>query len=125
MVADDLFLDSLFAPHEKSQVDAVTTCIAVPATTRDLLRRLTRVRAGNAAMRAASGRSGMPARVRPASRMSWLRDVVVPRPWLAPAAVCYVAVTVAAGYLARRDGAGTADWGRDESSRTHVGELAS
>jgi hypothetical protein len=41
--------------------------------------------------------------------------VVVPRPWLAPAAVCYVVLTAVAALRARR--AGASGWARDESSR--------
>jgi hypothetical protein len=46
--------------------------------------------------------------------------VVLPRPWLAPAAVCYVGITLTAAVLARRRGGGTV-WGRDESSRIGAG----
>lgn len=109
ILADDLFLDAQFTLAEKCVVGEVTSHVATPLRTRDLVRRLVRVRAGNAALRAAGG-------VRPAARMSWLRDVVLPRPWLAPAAVCYVGITLTAALLARRRRAATT-WGRDESSR--------
>ena len=111
MIADDLYLDSLFAVGEKREVATVTTVVATPRRTRDLLRRLGRVRAGNAAMRATD------TRVRRARRASWLVDVVLPRPWLLPAGVCYAALTVAAGIAARR-AATQQGWGRDESSRS-------
>lgn len=123
VVADDLFLDSLFSAAEKTQVDEVTSTVATPRRTRDLLRRLVRVRRGNAALRAAAGTAAASAtagaaalRVRPADPSSWLRDVVLPRPWLIPAGLCYATITVTATLLARRPG-GTS-WGRDESSRT-------
>jgi glycosyltransferase involved in cell wall biosynthesis len=109
VLADDLFFDSQFEPTEICEVATVTSPVAAPRRTRDLVRRLARVRAGNAALRA-----GAPG-VRPAARLAWLRHVVLPRPWLAPAAVCYVGLTVTAALLARRR-AGV--WGRDESSRT-------
>jgi glycosyltransferase involved in cell wall biosynthesis len=112
VVADDLFLDSLFSPEEKRQVDSVRARIATPRRTRDLVRRLARVRSGNAAIR------GTSAGVRPAARSSWLRDVVLPRPWLAPAGICYAAITVVAAVKARRSPATGAQWGRDESSRS-------
>ncbi|WIM99558.1 glycosyltransferase [Actinoplanes oblitus] len=115
MVADDLFVDSLFTVDEKTQVASVSSLVATPRRTRDLIRRLIRVRAGNAAMRAAAARGQITADVRPAGRSSWLKDVVLRRPWLAPAAVCYAGITLyAAGQAKRRPDTG---WGRDESSR--------
>lgn len=111
VTADDLFLDSLYAPAEKRQVDSVSSLIATPRRTKDLIRRLARVRAGNERMR-----SDAPG-VRKSSQLSWLRDVVLPRPWLAPAGVCYAAITLIAARSARRSRGGTVVWGRDESSR--------
>lgn len=111
VVADDLYLDSLFSREEKRQVDAVAARIATPRRTRDLVRRLARVRSGNASIRGAS------AGVRRADRSSWLRDVVLPRPWLVPAGICYAAITVLAAAKARRSPASGGAWGRDESSR--------
>jgi glycosyltransferase involved in cell wall biosynthesis len=118
VIADDLFLDSQFAADEKREVASVAVTVGTPRRTTDLVRRLVRVRAGNAALRAgeSAGRDG-PAAVRAAVRSSWLRDVVVPRPWLAPAAVCYAGLTVTAAVLARRGG-GSVDWGHDESARS-------
>jgi hypothetical protein len=118
VVADDLYLDSLFSREEKRQVDAVTSRIATPRRIGDLVRRLARVRSGNASIRGAS--TG----IRRADRSSWLRDVVLPRPWLAPAGICYAAITVLAAAKARRSPATGSQWGRDESSReeSHVGQ---
>jgi glycosyltransferase involved in cell wall biosynthesis len=116
MVADDLFLDSLFTTEEKRTVTSTSVLVAAPWTSRDLLRRLIRVRRGNAAMRAA-GRSGaVQARVRPPDRLSWLRDVVLPAPRLLPAAFVYVLVTAVAAVLARASQQSTT-WGRDDSTR--------
>jgi glycosyltransferase involved in cell wall biosynthesis len=114
-VADDLYLDSLFAPHEKREVPAVASTVATPLRTRALIERLIRVRAGNTVMRAEGLRENRPG-VRRSARSSWLRDVVLPRPWLAPAAVCYVAITVVAALAARRRPDAGA-WRRDESTR--------
>jgi glycosyltransferase involved in cell wall biosynthesis len=116
LVADDLFLDSLFSDAEKRHVTSYAARVATPRRTGDLVRRLVRVRSGNAKMRAAAASGEVATPVRPAARLSWLRDVVLPRPWLAPAAVCYVAITVAAAVSARRTADGAA-WARDESSR--------
>lgn len=117
LVADDLFLDSLFEAAEKRQVDTVRSRVVTPRRTRDLVRRLSRVRGGNSAIRAAADQGQVQARVRPAARLSWFRDVVLPRPWLAPAALCYVAITVVAALSARGHGEGDAGWARDDSSR--------
>lgn len=117
LVADDLYLDSQFARDEKAHVGGHTSTVATPRRTGDLIRRLVRVRSGNAAMRAAAARGEITVPVRAADRSSWLRDVVLPRPWLAPAAACYVAITVIAAWSAKRTGDGTV-WARDESSRT-------
>lgn len=97
LIADDLFLDSLFSPEEKCQVDDVVTSVVAPRSTVQLVRRLARVRSGNRAVRQLSS-------ARPASSASWLRHVVLPRPWLWPAGVCYAAVVVAAEIMSRRAG---------------------
>ena len=119
VVADDLFLDSLFSAEEKRQVDSVSSLIAAPRRTRDLLRRLTRVRRGNASMRAS-----MPAKSdepgdgpRRRGRTSWLTDVVLRDPSLIPAAACSAAITLTDSVFARRPQRPGNSWGRDESSR--------
>ncbi|SCG59266.1 Glycosyltransferase involved in cell wall bisynthesis [Micromonospora echinaurantiaca] len=119
MTADDLFLDGLFAPYEKRELDGVLARLATPRRTGDLVRRLVRVRAGNAELRAAAARGAVATvAVRRTARSSWLRDVVLPRPWLAPAAACYVGITLVAALRARRElRAGGGGWGRDGSSR--------
>ncbi|MGH3736266.1 MAG: glycosyltransferase, partial [Micromonosporaceae bacterium] len=112
LTADDLFLDALFSDAEKIQAPAARVTIATPRRTRDLVRRLAAIRAGTAALRA--DRPG----ARPAKPWSWLKDVVVASPRLAPAAVCYVGIVLAAELRRRVDRLrGRTDWGRDESSR--------
>lgn len=111
--ADDLFLDSLFSAQERVVVRSVATEVETPRRTRDLVARLTRVRRGNVALRAqasAEGRTG----VRASSRTSWLSDVVLRRPWLAPAGVVYAVLTLVAERRARRGGD---QWELDASSR--------
>ncbi|GAB7043512.1 MULTISPECIES: glycosyltransferase family 2 protein [Catenuloplanes] len=109
VMADDLFLDSLFGADERVVVDEAAAEVATPRRTADLLARLRRVRSGNTALRAAS------AGTRRSDRWSWLRDVVLRRPWLAPAGVIYVGLTLLAAAQARR--APSTTWERDESSR--------
>ena len=117
--ADDLFLDALFAPHASVVVDTVSNVIEAPFTTRDLLRRLIRVRRGNRRLRLAQlprAAGTQPVQVRAADRWSWLRDVVLIRPWWAPAGMVYAALTICAAWQARRP-IDEATWGRDESTR--------
>lgn len=118
MVADDLFLDSQFTDEEKCHVDTVATTVETPLTTKDLVRRLVRVRRGNSAMRAAGRAGEVGAPIREADRMSWLRDVVVPDPRLAPAGIAYISITIWAALLARRTPKNSNAWGRDDSTRT-------
>ena len=113
VINDDLFLDSLFTKTEKREVGSVSAQIAAPRRTRDLLRRIVRVRRGNASMRATLAAQGA---ARPTARTSWLRDVAMRDPTLIPAATCYAAITLTASILAKlpqRRGL----WGRDDSSR--------
>ncbi|SFN70832.1 glycosyltransferase family 2 protein [Mycetocola miduiensis] len=117
MIADDLFIDSLFSDAEKVVVSEVEIVVDAPFTTRDLLRRLVRVRRGNSEMRAAASAGLLDARVRPADRWAWLRDVVIPNPRLLPAAIPYLSITVLAALLARRGAPAGKTWGRDESTR--------
>jgi glycosyltransferase involved in cell wall biosynthesis len=118
LTADDLFLDSLFAEGERREVPSVTSRVATPTRTGDLVKRLVRVRAGNQGLR----REQAPGTVRASVRSSWLKDVVLPRPWLAPAAACYVALIALAELKARRTRGQAVPWGRDDSSRQPVTE---
>ncbi|KAE8764893.1 glycosyltransferase family 2 protein [Georgenia thermotolerans] len=115
VVADDLFVDAQFTAAEKLQVDDVVMRVPAPLRTRDLVRRLVRVRRGGGALRASAARGEVTGSVRSSDRWSWLRDVVVPAPWLAPAAVVYVTVTLVAAALARRGS--PQSWERDDSTR--------
>ncbi|MFI5487266.1 glycosyltransferase family 2 protein [Micromonospora echinaurantiaca] len=116
-VADDLFLDSLFTEPERLVVSAATVRVAAPGSTGDLVRRLVRVRAGNTALR-----DKLPG-VRRSRRSSWLTDVVLRAPWLSPAAVCYVVITLLAERGARRViRTGQVAWAHDRSSRAAGGK---
>jgi hypothetical protein len=138
VVADDLFLDSLFSAAEKREVASVSSRIAAPRRTADLLRRQIRVRRGNAGLRAQAASSGTAsgseasaraasggiqasgggeASVRGAARTSWLRDVALREPALLPAAACYAGITLLAAGLARLPAQPGGSWGRDNSSR--------
>ena len=116
MIADDLFLDSQFVDTEKAVAEGVEVTVEAPFTTRNLLRRLVRVRRGNAQMRAASADGRITVAVRPADRWAWLREVRSD-PRLVPAAVPYLFLTISAAVLARRPAQGQASWGKDDSTR--------
>jgi glycosyltransferase involved in cell wall biosynthesis len=115
VIAEDLFVDSLFAPTEKCEVESVYTTVVAPRGTRDLVRRLTRVRQGNANIRALRSEESDVRAPRWVST-SWLFDVVLRNPMLVPAATCYVCITLIAAIQARRRGRNVV-WARDESSR--------
>lgn len=119
LMADDLYLDSLFAPEEKRVVTSVSTVVETPLRTRDLVRRLARVRRGNAALREAAAEGAVDVAVRPSDRSAWWRDVVLRDPSLLPAGVVYVAITLVAAVVARRLPPDA--WLRDESSRQSLG----
>ncbi|WP_405218127.1 glycosyltransferase [Agrococcus sp. Ld7] len=121
MVADDLFLDAQFSPAEKGEVRELSVVVQAPRTITALHHRLVRVRRGNAEMRAASARGAVTEAVRSSDRWAWLRDVVLPHPWLAFAAIPYVAITVAAAVAGQRDGRAAITWGRDSSTRARPG----
>lgn len=102
MIADDLFVDSVILDSEKAEVREVEVVVEAPYTTRDLLARLVRVRRGNTEMRAAAASGEIEVVVRPSDRWAWLREVVLPEPRLALAAIPYLALTLSAGLIARR-----------------------
>ena len=117
VVADDLYLDSLFTIAEKQEVGAVRARVTAPGQTGDLVRRLVRVRRGNTSMRAALTAEGTTHNGRGSARLSWLRDVTLRNPTLIPAATAYAAITVIASILARLPQRNGNMWGRDNSSR--------
>ena len=120
LIADDLFLDAQFTDAEKAEASDVEVVVDAPFTTKELLRRLVRVRRGNAQMRAAAAAGEVAADVRPSQRWAWLAATAGhPRLW--PAAVVYVVITAVAGRRARRPAEGAAAWGQDMSTRGRAG----
>jgi len=116
MVADDLFLDSLFVAEEKVIVPAVEVVVEAPFTVGDLMRRLVRVRRGNSQMRDAARSGEVGLSVRKSDKRAWLR-IVARDPRLILAALPYVAITLTAARRARKT-MSSSEWGRDESTRT-------
>ncbi|GAA3923380.1 glycosyltransferase [Microbacterium invictum] len=116
MIADDLYVDSQFSEAERVEAADVEIVVDAPLTTTNLIDRLVRVRRGNAQMRAAAADGAIEATVRRSDKWSWLRDVVLPDPRLAFAAVPYVFITLKASQRGRRATNGL-DWGQDRSTR--------
>lgn len=118
LVADDLWVDALFAPAEKGVVDAPPVRVVAPRTARSLVRVLGRTARGTAEVRARAGAApaaaGSPAPVPGPARTAGalLRTVRGPRS-AADAGVYAVLVTLGRLRAARGPGA----WERDESSR--------
>jgi glycosyltransferase involved in cell wall biosynthesis len=117
MMADDLFLDSLFSSAERVSVDSVEVLIAAPWRTAELIRRLARVRRANAEMREAGRDGTVSTKVRGADRLAWFRTVVLPHPQLAPAGVVYVIISVIVALLARRKPRSGNAWAREDTTR--------
>lgn len=118
VLADDLFLDSVFTTAEKHQISEVEVVVQAPRSTRSLLRRLERVRRANRRLR--RDFVGSPTTsVRPVRTLSWLTDVALRRPWLLPAAGIYVVLTAVAE-VRSRNALSEAAWGRDDSTRSPV-----
>jgi glycosyltransferase involved in cell wall biosynthesis len=121
LVADDLFVDSQFSDDEKQSIDGVEVLVEVPYTTALLIKRLVRVRRGNAEVRAATSSGEVTGNARASSQSSWLRDVVLRDPRLVFAAIPFVVITLTAAVLARRTSSATSDsWGRDDSTRAQT-----
>lgn len=112
LTADDLFVQRLFAPSEVRVLDDVAFTVRTPRDLRSLLAVRTRVAFGNAQL-ARTGRDGGGRSTTSTGRA--LLRLIGRRPWLAPAALVYVAVTVHSRLRARRSTAGI--WQRDDSSR--------
>ena len=117
VISDDLFVDSQYTDDEKTEAEDVVIAVEAPRTTRSLLNRLVRVRRGNAQMRTATAGQEISGAVRQSDRWSWLRDVVARDPHLIPAAVPYVAITLAASLRAKWSTGAEAAWGQDRSTR--------
>ncbi|WP_375422889.1 glycosyltransferase [uncultured Friedmanniella sp.] len=121
VVADDLYLDSLYSEDQKRELASVEVTVTAPTRTGPLLQRLARVRRGNAQLRQVADPNRPGQGVRRSDRLAWLTEVVLPNPQLAPAAAVYVVLTVIAGVRGRRQTNSTTTWGRDETSRESRG----
>ncbi|MGA3527626.1 glycosyltransferase [Melissospora conviva] len=122
LIADDMFLDAVFAADEKREIGAAVRVLP-PRRAADLVNRVARARAGNAEfwqfMRSApQEHRGSPDPVPGASSFSWLRDVLLRSPRLLPAAACYVLVVLLAEGRRRRSGwSARSGWGRPPAPR--------
>jgi hypothetical protein len=106
ILADDFFLDSLFAGGEKHVVSDVVSVVGAPSTSKVLVQRLARVRRGNREVR----RSGTAVLARRVEGFGWLLDAVRATPTLAPSAAVYAAVTA---YVVVSSRLTRVTWGHD------------
>lgn len=102
VVADDLFVDQQYAPHEKRIVGTDPVRVRVPRSARDLLKVLRRQAQGSNQMHAGTCRNT-------------LREVL--RSIRGPSSLFDAAVYVAFALASRRSGRTGGHWERDESSR--------
>ena len=110
VVAEDLFVDHLFQPHEMAVVDCPPVAVNVPRTSRDLVRTLRRVYRGKAAM-VGQGDAPETAGATLADLGAYARHDLRS----AADAAVYAAFAVAGRWQGRPGTA--AVWERDESSR--------
>jgi len=112
LIADDLFVHRLFAPHEKAVVESVSSVVSTPKTVGDLVARKARSTRGIDELTAAIPEAADRAR----SNTAWL-GVVRRDPRRILDVPAYLLVTVLVRLAARRQRRRGAGWGRDESSR--------
>jgi hypothetical protein len=114
IVSDDLFIDTLFSTAETAIVDTDPVTVFTPLATADLMRILVRTYRTQGDVTQDSGSGPISS-----GQRGQLRDVIAllgRRPWLAPAALVYVALISRARLRARSVPASTV-WERDNSSR--------
>lgn len=118
LTADDLYVDSLFEPHEKAVVETDSVVVHTPSDVRSLLGVLSRTYAGNRELGAVPQVASPPSTTRRTVR-DLVRSGRSPRQLLD--AVVYASFVVLARRRSRRASTG---WSRDESSR-YLREAAS
>ena len=115
VVADDLYVQRLFAEQERCTVDA-TFGVAAPRNLRSLVAVRTRVARGNRELAVRATELGLESHATGPNTVRQLAREVTAHPDLLPAALVYLGVTAVARARARRASPGAA-WERDDSSR--------
>jgi glycosyltransferase involved in cell wall biosynthesis len=116
VIADDRFVQLLFAPAERGTLFGHTFSVRAPSTLRGQMRRATRIAIGNHDLYAATGLSDE-ASTGSGYRKLLGRVLVKPKLWPAFPVYCFgYVVPQLRARQARRRGARTS-WNRDESSR--------
>lgn len=115
LMADDLFVQRLFAPEERLTV-AGEFLVRAPRRWRDLVAVRTRAARGAQELADAPPIEGMDAETTSNASSRALVDLVRQDPRIAPSALAYVGITLAARLASRRS---PTRWHRDESSRQH------
>jgi hypothetical protein len=120
LLADDLFIKSIYSPEESLSVSTAKVVVHPPRDTRSLIRMLTRQFVGNSEFRKYADESNHVFPARPHGRVSWTARVqsILSQPGIWPAvpvhAVIYALVRIRAGGRTKR---GDLRWKRDDSSR--------
>lgn len=112
LTADDLFVQRLFAAHERLQTEGEFR-VVTPRAWQDLLKVRTRAAQGSRELADQPPVEGMDSEETTGSTIKALARLALTERGAAMPAAVYVAMTVAARALARRKG----EWKRDESSR--------
>jgi glycosyltransferase involved in cell wall biosynthesis len=115
VVADDLYVQRLFAEEERVVVDATFDVLA-PRTLHSLVQVRTRVARGNRELKARAAELGIEVGSTSSGTARALVAEVVGNPALLPAALIYLVVTAVARVRAARADTDTV-WERDDSSR--------
>ncbi|MDQ1485296.1 MAG: hypothetical protein QOJ62_989 [Actinomycetota bacterium] len=116
VTADDLFVQRLFEPSERTVLDAHSFAVQTPRTTRSLIAVRTRTAFGNAELHGwAENRPGRAAERSTDTTLAALVNLLRRNPRLMPAVAVYAAVTIAARVAARRRSA--RHWQRDDTTR--------
>lgn len=112
LIADDGYVYSLFAPHERVNPSGAVFTVRAPRTARATLNRRERITLGNLQLQRTTGRTMQ------VPRPTW-RDVLRREPWLLPAGVVFLTINHLASKRAQRRLArgDVGNWNRDHTTR--------
>jgi glycosyltransferase involved in cell wall biosynthesis len=122
VTADDLFIQQLFEPAERTILDTHSFVVETPRTTQSLIAVRTRTAFGNAELHGwSNSRPGRAVERSTDNTLGALAKLLRRSPRLLPAVAVYSAVTIAARMAARRRSA--RNWQRDDTTRADASEI--